>query len=129
MSSEHLVLDQFGRVAETARAFTSAQSQTCGSADMANENAQVPPRKRRYREPSGERPMKKISISMMLALSIALFGFGCKKNADNNEGAMESAGEEADEAAADVSEKTEEAGEDASDATEEAGDKIEDKTD
>ena len=72
--------------------------------------------------------MTKIAM-MQLALAVTLLLGGCKKKSDNNEGALESAGEEADKKAADVSEKAEETAEDADHAIEEAGDAVEEKTD
>jgi len=68
--------------------------------------------------------MKTISM-IQLAFATTLLLGACGKKSDNAEGPMESAGEEADKAAADVSEKSDEA----SDAVEEAGDAVEDKTD
>ena len=62
--------------------------------------------------------MSKSSVAL-LALSFTLLAAaGCKKEPENNEGPMESAGEEVDEA-------TENAG----DAVEEAGDNVEDAAD
>ena len=73
--------------------------------------------------------MKNIS-AMQLALAAALLVGACgKKEPENGKGPMESAGEEVDKKAADVSEASEEAAEDVDEKTEEAGDKIEDKTD
>lgn len=62
--------------------------------------------------------MTKISMTL-LALALAMtMATGCKKKPVNNDGPMESAGEEIDEA-----------GDKAGDKIEEAGDKVEDATD
>ena len=71
--------------------------------------------------------MKKTTM-MQLAFASILLLAACGKK-DKHEGPMESAGEEADEAAADVSEKSDEAAEDTGDAVEEAGDAVQDKAD
>ena len=72
--------------------------------------------------------MKTISM-IQLAFATTLLLGACGKKSENSEGPMESAGEEADEAAADVSEKSEETKEDADHAVEEAGDAVEEKAD
>lgn len=61
--------------------------------------------------------MTKISM-MMLALALSMvMATGCKKKAEHNEGPMESAGEEVDEAGDKAEEKVEEAGDNIEDAT------------
>ena len=62
--------------------------------------------------------MTKIATTVtVLTLALLMMG-GCKKKAEHNEGPMESAGEEVDQA-----------GEKAGDQVEEAGDKVEDAAD
>ena len=60
--------------------------------------------------------MTKISMTLMALALAMLMATGCKKKAEHNEGPMESAGEEADEAGDKVEEKVEEAGDEIEDA-------------
>jgi hypothetical protein len=62
-------------------------------------------------------------VQLVIASSLLLGATACKKKAHNNEGPMESAGEEIDETAKDASDATEEAAEDTGDKVEEATDK------
>lgn len=74
--------------------------------------------------------MTKIVTTSVTALTLALLlTSGCKKNTQQSEGPMESAGEEVDQAGESAAERTEEAGEKAEEKMEQTGDKVEDATD
>ena len=61
--------------------------------------------------------MTKISMTLMALALAMLMATGCKKKPEHNEGPMESAGEEADEAGDKIGDKVEEAGDNVEDAT------------